>query len=77
MEIAQDLGGIGETAGREKGLGDSGIVEDIGGGEEELSARFVGLLQFLKEDDEIFENLAPGWEMLVSQAPTSATAHAP
>lgn len=59
MEVAKNLGRITESAGFEEGRGDGRVIEDVGSGQEQFGARFVRLLDFLEEDDEIFQDLAP------------------
>lgn len=59
VKVAQDLGRIGEPPGFEEGGGHEGVVDDVGRGEEQFGAHLVGLLDFFKEDDEVFDDLAP------------------
>lgn len=59
MEVAKNLGRIAETAGLEEGRRDGRVIEDVGSRQEQFGARFVGLLDFLEEDDKIFQDLAP------------------
>lgn len=51
MEVAEDLGRIGDTARFEEGWRHRRIVDDVGSRQEQFRAHFVGFLDFFEKDD--------------------------
>lgn len=66
MEVAEDLGRIGDTARFEEGRRHRRIVDDVGSRQEQFRAHFVRFLDFFEEDDQVFQDFAPCYLVSVS-----------
>jgi len=66
VEVAEDAVGIVQASLDQECGGRIGVVDDIGDLDERLGAVFVGRGYLSEVGNEVLEELAPGWDVLVN-----------